>query len=139
MRVFALVAQNEDPARRAFQIFKVWAEAIDADCVQLEVVILADGGHLLTIGPEPDRSNVRLAGYGTLFQPMTMAHTYVKKLDTVSAGLFDLRDYKTLPISPVMFTAGVTSARDPSQNMKVAGWTPSLKGQDATWTSKLKT
>ena len=119
MRVFALVAQNEDPARRAFQIFKVWADATDADCVQLEVVILAGGGYLLTVGPEPDRSDIRLAGYGSLFQPITMAHTYVKKLDTVSAGLFDLRDYKKLPISPVMFTAAVTAAREPTQNMNL--------------------
>lgn len=119
MRVFSLVAQNEDPARRAFEIFKVWTDAIDADCVQLEVVILADGGYLLTIGPEPNRSEVRLAGYGSLFQPMTMAHTYVKKLDTVSKGLFDLRDYKKLPISPVMFTAAVTSARGPTPNMSL--------------------
>jgi hypothetical protein len=48
-----------------------------------------------------------------------MAHTYVKKLDTVSAGLFDLRDYKKLPISPVMFAAAVTTAREPAQNMNL--------------------
>jgi len=114
LRIFSLVAQNADPARQAFEIFKQWADAIDADCVRLEIVLLAAGGYLLTIGPEPDRSSVRLAGYGSLFQPITMAFTYVKKLDTVSEGLFDLRDYKELPISPVMFTAAVTSAREPT-------------------------
>jgi hypothetical protein len=119
MRVFSLVAQNEGPAGRAFDIFKIWTDAIDADCVQLEIVILADGGYLLTIGPEPNRSEIRLAGYGSLFQPMTMAHTYVKRLDTVSKGLFDLRDYKKLPISPVVFTASVTSAREPTANMSL--------------------
>lgn len=119
MRIFSLVAQNEEPVRRVFEIFKVWADAIDADCVQLEIVILADGGYLLTIGPEPNRSNIRLAGYGSLLQPMTMAHTYVKKLDTVSKGLFDLRDYKKLPMSPVLFTAAVTSAREPTQDMNL--------------------
>jgi hypothetical protein len=67
MRVFCLVAQNEDPARRAFEVFKLRADAVDADCVQLEIVLLAGGGYLLTIGPEPDRSSVRLAGYGSLF------------------------------------------------------------------------
>jgi hypothetical protein len=96
LRIFSLVAQNADPARQAFEIFKQWADAIDADCVRLEIVLLAAGGYLLTIGPEPDRSSVRLAGYGSLFQPITMAFTYVKKLDTVSEGLFDLRDYKEL-------------------------------------------
>ncbi len=119
MRVFSLVAQNEGPARRAFEIFKIWGDAIDADCVQLEIVILADGGYLLTVGPDPHQSEIRLAGYGSLFQPMTMAHTYVKRLDTVSKGLFDLRDYKKLPISPVVFTASVTSAREPTANMSL--------------------
>jgi hypothetical protein len=119
MRIFSLVAQNADPARRAFEVFKQWADSVDADCVQLNIVLLSSGGYLLAIGPEPDRSAVRLAGYGSLLQPITMAATYVKRLDTVSAGVFDLREYKKLPISPVMFTAAVTSAREPTANMNL--------------------
>jgi hypothetical protein len=119
MRIFSLVAQNADPARRAFEVFKQWADSVDADCVQLNIVLLSSGGYLLAIGPEPDRSAVRLAGYGSLLQPITMAATYVKRLDTVSAGVFDLREYKKLPISPVMFTAAVTSAREPAYSGEV--------------------
>jgi hypothetical protein len=119
MRVFSLVAQNADPARRAFEVFKQWADSVDADCVELNIVLLSGGGYLLTIGPEVDRSSVRLAGYGSLFQPITVAATYGKRLDTVSAGVFDLRKYKKLPISPVMFTAAVTSAREPTANMNL--------------------
>ncbi|MGA8730910.1 MAG: hypothetical protein WB608_19295 [Terracidiphilus sp.] len=119
MRILSLVAQNENPARGAFEVFKLWADATEADCVQVEILILAGGGYLLTIGPEPNRSSVRLAGYGSLLEPITMACTYVKKLDTVSEGLFDLRDYKQLPISPVMFTACVTAAREPSAKVNL--------------------
>jgi hypothetical protein len=117
MRLLSLVVQNEAPARQAFEVFKLWEDAIDADCVKVEIVILSAGGYLLLIGPEPNRSMVRLAGYGSLYEAITMGYTYVKKLDTVSKGLFDLRDYKQLTISPVVFSAAVTASREPTQNM----------------------
>lgn len=119
MRLLSLVVQNEGPARQAFEVFKLWADAVDADCVKVEIVILSAGGYLLLVGPEPNRSSVRLTGYGSLYEAISMGYTYVKKLDTVSRGLFDLRDYKHLPISPVAFTAAVTSAREPTQNMNL--------------------
>lgn len=119
MRVLSLVVQNEIPARQAFEMFKQWEDATDADCLRVEIVILSAGGYLLMIGPEPNRSSVRLAGYGSLFQAISMGHTYVKKIDTTSSGLFDLRDYKKAPISPVMLAAMVTSAREPTANMKL--------------------
>ena len=65
MRLLSLVVQNEAPARQAFEVFKLWEDAIDADCVKVEIVILSAGGYLLLIGPEPNRSMVRLAGYGS--------------------------------------------------------------------------
>ena len=47
-----LVGRNEEPLRKAFEEFSDWAEATDADAIELTIVFMKSGGYRLCISPE---------------------------------------------------------------------------------------
>ena len=88
-----LVGRNEEPLRKAFDEFSVWAESTDADAIELTIVFTKDGGYRLCINPETSALYKRLLQYDTVVNPLAFQVTWIKPLYTTSQPLKDLRAY----------------------------------------------
>ena len=107
VRILWLVGGNESALRRAFEIFKSWAEGSDDDALSLQIILLDSGGYLLLLGPDPDRAQVRIVGYGSILRPLIYTATFAKRMDTTSDFVPKLQAYVRQALSPVMFGAAL--------------------------------
>ena len=109
-----LVGDDESALRQSFEIFKSWTVGTDYDALSLQIIILDSGGYLLLLGPDPDRAQIRIAGYGSILKPVIYAATYAKRMDTTSPFVRELYEYVQQALSPVMFGAAL-APRGPGQ------------------------
>ncbi len=106
-RILWLVGEKEASLRQAFDIFRSWAIGTDDDALSLQIILLDSGGYLLLLGPDPDRAQIRIAGYGSSLRPLIYSATYAKRMDTTSPFVIELQRYVKQAISPVMFGAAI--------------------------------
>lgn len=108
--LITLVGTDAQQMRLAFNQFHRWASAGGGDAVELTFIFLTNGGYLLGISPEENRSRQRLSGYDRVYSPITVTPLYVKQLDTRQSFLHEFQDYKQHLISPFLLAAAVTKA-----------------------------
>jgi hypothetical protein len=98
--IISLVARHPEHLRKAFEDFHAWANATDADAVELTIVLRSKGGFLLGLTPEAARLKHRCLGFDRTHRVLMAAPTWVKPIDSVQPFLLEIKDYLKGPISP---------------------------------------
>ena len=86
-----LLGRNEKPLRKAFEEFSSWASWTDADAIEVTIIFMRDGGYRLCINPEIGALYQRAFRYDTVVNPMAFQVTWIKRIETTSKPLQDMR------------------------------------------------
>lgn len=105
----SLVGRNESPLREAFREFNVWADASDGDAVDLTIVFHESNGYTLVISTDTQKLIDRTLTYDAVFEPLSFQALWVKRIDTVSEPLKELRAFLEVGIRPFKLSASLYS------------------------------
>ncbi len=103
----SLVGQREAPLKEAFSEFSNWASFSDADAVDVSVLLRKAGGYDLAISPEPRALIDRALRFDAVVTPLSIQIAWIKRLDTVSEPLLQLRAHLAKGIKPFLLSAGI--------------------------------
>ena len=101
----SLVAQHQEPLASAFREFHAWAQATDADSLELTFVFLHAGGYILALTPQHSRFIRRCLGFDRSHQVITVGPTWCKPITTLHPALRAFRNYCCRPLAPFYFGA----------------------------------
>ena len=104
----SLVAENEEPLRKAFEQFKRWAEVSGGDAVHLTIMILKEGGYHIGLSRERSHFVTQCRFQDPLSEPLTMIPMWVKPMDTRHASVDYFGRYLENLVSP-FFLCGATA------------------------------
>ena len=96
----SLIARSAALIRSAFEEFDRWTKGSDDDAVEMNIVLLKNGGYLLGISREPSRA-LALSPVPAFFDAVHLVQSWIKTIDTTNKTLLDLREYCRALIAPV--------------------------------------
>lgn len=113
--IITLLARHQAPLRAAMSELRSWGDGVDSDAVEMTAVFLKSGAWLLGLSPEPRRLAARTQGADMLLDPLYVAPTWIKTLDTTDPFLGRFREYHNAMFTPFILNAAVWSGATPDQ------------------------
>ncbi len=107
--VLTLVGRHEVPLQETFKEFNRWAEASDGDAVDLTLVFGKRNGYTLIIGADPERLVNRILKYDVIGEPFSFLVWWVKRIDSLSSPLKNIRMFLERGIRPFILSAATYS------------------------------
>ena len=89
----ALVGRNGEQLTKALSKIQAWDLGVGTDGCRLDVIFLNTGGYLLGISPDMGALANRLLPGSYLANPIFMAATWLKKMDSRDQALVRLKEY----------------------------------------------
>src|ERR1700682_145158 len=108
-----LVGDGRAGFLRAFDHFKRWGCEEDGDVVDGHMLLRADGGYEMWIGPEMMRSLYRTIPQADLYRAVAFNLSWIKRFDTTHSMLRDLKGSCAASLSPVAITAAIGDRNNP--------------------------
>jgi len=109
-----LVGTNKAAFLRAYQEFVRWGCEEDGDVIDVNLLLQADGGYNLWIGPEIERTMYRTIPQSALFDTMVMGLSWIKHIDSTNAMVHEIKRYCSTGLHPVFIYAALGNPDNPS-------------------------
>lgn len=122
-----LITERPEELRLAFDSFQRWGADEDGDAVDVHMLLRMDGSYELWMGPNAKRAAARLLPHHHLCSPITAGIYWIKRLDSTSSVLLELKEYLESGLAPVVIDAAIGSARSGPSDIRPAGVRPFLK------------
>lgn len=113
--VVTILARYREPLRAAMSELRSWGDGVDGDAVDMTAVFLKNGAWLLGLSPEPRRLAARTQGADLLLDPLYLAPTWIKTLDTTDPFLARFRAYQDAMFAPFILNAAAWSGARPDE------------------------
>lgn len=96
----SLFGDNLSGMKSALALMKEWTSMSGPNAIRIEIAY--DGpGYVLAISQQIDLLRWRLSGIDTLSQPLIMATSHIKRMDSRHPNLDQLADYVQQPVAPL--------------------------------------
>jgi len=105
--LLSLVGTNAEPLYLAFKEFNRWSEGTDGDVVDLTIILMDDGGYIISLCPNWDRYSHLISPYNAVATPILTIGIWAKKLDSRGPYVDEFYLLCKLPVTPFLFGAAV--------------------------------
>ena len=110
--VISLVTTKPDLLKSAFNQFKAWIDATGPDALNVEI-LYSGLGYDISFGPNHRHLIWRTIGVDQLSSPMTLAITYIKRINSRHPIVDDLAKHAKNPVAPVTLSGAHYIGQDP--------------------------